>query len=126
TQLLPSATTSPALGTLFCADDSTAYSGVQVQCYDLAGNVVFTVDADQRDQQTTYDGANRAVLGVATIYSGTSLSTITTTAGYDPNGNTLTTTTQPQGQQPVTDTASFNATDWVTGTLNTYSPTSQR
>ncbi len=86
--------------------------------YDAAGNQVETVDPDGRDTTTSYDGDNRVAQSVAV----TSTGTLTTTLGYDPDGNTLQTTTQTQSRtapvQTSTDTATYNAADWTTSTTD--------
>ncbi len=86
--------------------------------YDSAGNAVEIVDPDGRDTTTSYDGDNRVARSVAV----TSTGTLTTSVGYDPDGNTLQTTTQTQsGTAPVqtfTDTATYNTADWTTSTTD--------
>jgi len=86
--------------------------------YDAAGNAVEIVDPDGRDTTTSYDGDNRVARSVAV----TSTGTLTTSVGYDPDGNTLQTTTQTQsGTAPVqtfTDTATYNTADWTTSTTD--------
>jgi len=81
--------------------------------YDAAGNQVETIDPDGRDTTISYDGDNRVAQSVAV----TSTGTLTTTLGYDPDGNTLQTTTQTQSRtapvQTSTDTATYNAADWT-------------
>jgi len=81
--------------------------------YDAAGNQVETRAPDGRDTTTTYDADNRVLQSVGI----TGTSTLTTTLGYDPDGNTLQTTTQTQsGTAPVqtsTDSATYNAADWT-------------
>lgn len=71
------------------------------------------MDPDGRDTVTVVDGDNRAARSMAV----TSTGTLTTMLGYDPDGNTLQTTTQTQsGTAPVqtsTDTATYNAADWT-------------
>ena len=83
--------------------------------YDAAGNTVETVDPDGRDAVTSYDGANRSIAEVSTTPGVTGTTTMTTTLGYDPDGNTLAQTVQtrdPSGNmQTFTDTASFDAAD---------------
>jgi len=85
--------------------------------YDAAGNQVETVDPDGRDTVTTLDGDNRAVGEVSTTPSVTGTTTMTTTTGDDPDGNTLAQTVQtrdPAGNvQTSTDTAIYNAADWT-------------
>ncbi len=82
--------------------------------YDAVGNQIETVDPAGRDTTTRYDADNRVTQSVDV----TGTSTITTTSQDDPDGNTLQTTTQTQsGSGPVTtatETATYNAADWMT------------
>jgi len=90
--------------------------------YDAAGNQVETVDPDGRDTVTTLDGDNRAVGEVSTTPSVTGTTTMTTTTGDDPDGNTLAQTVQtrdPAGNvQTFTGTSTYNAADWTTSTTD--------
>jgi YD repeat-containing protein len=78
--------------------------------------VVAQTDADQRLTTLSYDGDNRLGQSVA-FTNGT---TLTTTVGYDPDGNALTQTVQTQmGTGPVStrvSTTTVNAADWPTST----------
>ncbi len=84
--------------------------------YDGAGNVTVTIDADGRSTTTTLDGDNRTV-GDRSI-TGDGATVITTTMGYDPDGNTLRQTQQTQvSSDPVqahTITDTYNPADWET------------
>jgi RHS repeat-associated protein len=86
--------------------------------YDMAGNVTSEQDADQRVTVQLYDGDNR--LGQTQTYNGDSSGVITTTLGYDPDGNTISRLiTQTVGFAPPTTqsyTATVNAADWTTST----------
>jgi len=88
--------------------------------YDRAGNQTVSVDADNRTDTTQYDGDNRAVQDVAASAAPTGTTTITTTLGYDPDGNTLAQTTRtsdstsPGTVQTHTTTSAYNAADWET------------
>ncbi len=86
--------------------------------YDGAGNVTVSIDADGRDTATTLDGDNRTVQEASVTGDGTTV--ITTTMGYDPDGNTLRQTQQTQGPtggvQTHTITNTYNAADWETAT----------
>jgi len=86
--------------------------------YDGAGNVTVRIDADGRDTATTLDGDNRTVQEASVTGDGTTV--ITTTMGYDPDGNTLRQTQQTQGPtggvQTHTITNTYNAVDWETAT----------
>jgi len=79
--------------------------------YDAAGNLRETVDPDGRDTTTRYDADNRALQSVDI----TGTTTITTRLAYDPDGNTLQTTTQTQNGTGATQTsvttATFDAAD---------------
>ena len=89
--------------------------------YDPAGNTTLHVDADGRASTTQYDGDNRVLQSVDATSTPTGTTTITTTPSYDPNGNTITQTTQtadttsPGVVATHTYTDSYNADDWVTG-----------
>jgi YD repeat-containing protein len=88
--------------------------------YDAAGNVVVSIDADGRSTATTRDGDNRTVQD--TSVTGDGATVITTTMGYDPDGNTLRQTQQTQGPtgpaQTHTITNTYNAADWEMSTTN--------
>jgi YD repeat-containing protein len=90
--------------------------------YDAAGNQVETVDPNGRDTVTTVDGDSRAVGEVSTAPGVTGTTTMTTTTGYDPDGNTLAQTVQtrdPSGNvQTFTNSATYNAADWQTSTTD--------
>ena len=83
--------------------------------YDAAGNGVETIDPDGRDTTTTYDADNRATSSVAATPGVTGTTMLTTTLGYDPDGNTLNQTVRtrdPSGAvQTFTDMATFDAAD---------------
>ncbi len=90
--------------------------------YDAAGNQTVAQDADNRATTTQYDGDNRATQSVAASTAPTGTTTITTTMGYDPDGNTARQTTQtvdsttPGQVQTHTLTSTYNAADWETST----------
>jgi len=88
--------------------------------YDGAGNVTDSIDADNRTTHSTLDGDNRSVQTVDTAASGPGTTAITTTLGYDPDGNTLRQVRQTQQPtRPVqthTVTRAYNAADWETAT----------
>jgi len=88
--------------------------------YDLVGNTVTHVDADNRTTTTTYDPDNRMVRSVDVSVPPTGTTTITTTIGYDPNGNAVSQTTQTADgsgtMQTHTKQATFDANDWQTST----------
>jgi len=81
--------------------------------YDGAGNQVTRQDPDGRATSTVYDGDNRVTQSVAL----TGTSTVATTLGYDPNGNTVAQTVQttdsahPGQPQVSTYNASYDAAD---------------
>jgi len=81
--------------------------------YDGAGNQVTRQDPDGRSTSTLYDGDNRVAQSVAV----TGTSTVATTLGYDPNGNTVAQTVQttdsahPGQTQVSTYGASYDAAD---------------
>jgi len=83
--------------------------------YDAAGNAVETRDPDGRDTVTTFDGDSRAVAEVSTTPGVTGTITMTTTTGYDPDGNTLAQTVQTRDSvgnvQTFTNSATFDAAD---------------
>ncbi len=72
------------------------------------------------DSRTTLDGDNRSVQTVDTAASGPGTTAITTTLGYDPDGNTLRQVRQTQAPtgpvQTHTITSAYNAADWETAT----------
>jgi len=90
--------------------------------YDAAGNQTVAVDADNRLTTSQYDGDNRAVQSVAASTAPTGTTTITTTTGYDPDGNTLRQTSQtvdstsPGAVQTHAITSAYNPADWETST----------
>jgi len=92
--------------------------------YDAAGNQTVSVDADNRMATTQYDGDNRMVQSVAMSAPPTGTTTITTTMGYDPNGNSVAQTmrtsdsTSPGVTQTHAITSAYNAADWETSTSN--------
>jgi YD repeat-containing protein len=91
--------------------------------YDAAGNQTRATDYGGDTTTTNYDGDNRVVQSVAV----SSTSTITSTPGYDPDGNTLTTTTQTyNGAGPVQTTAltaTYNGADWPMSAAMDGAPT---
>jgi len=103
--------------------------------YDGAGNQVTRQDPDGRTTSTVYDGDNRVAQSVAV----TGTSTVATTLGYDPNGNTVAQTVQttdsahPGQPQVSTDNARYDAADQQTSetadgltTVYGYDATGQR
>jgi RHS repeat-associated protein len=90
--------------------------------YDAAGNQVQYTDADNRTTTTQYDGASRVVQNVAVSVPPAGTTTITTTMGYDPDGNVVTQVRQttdtatPGPAQTHTVTNAYNAADWETST----------
>ncbi len=90
--------------------------------YDAAGNQTVAVDADNRMATTQYDGDNRMVQSVAASAAPTGTTTITTTTGYNPNGNSVAQTTRtsdstlPGLVQTHAITSAYNAADWETST----------
>jgi len=92
--------------------------------YDAAGNQTVSVDADNRVTTNQYDGDNRAVQSVAASTAPTGTTTITTTTGYDPDGNSVAQTTRtsdstsPGQVQTHTLTNAYNPADWETSTTN--------
>ncbi len=86
--------------------------------YDQAGNVTVSIDADGRSTTTTLDGDNRTVQDTSVSSDGATV--ITTTMGYDPDGNTLRQVQQTQqSTRPVqthTITNTYNTADWETAT----------
>ncbi len=95
--------------------NDAAYSAYS---YDGAGNVTVSSDADGRSTATTLDGDNRTVGDTSVTADGATV--ITTTTGYDPDGNTLSQIQQThQATGPVqthTITNTYNAADWETAT----------
>jgi RHS repeat-associated protein len=83
--------------------------------YDTAGNRNARVDFDTRDHATTFDADNRAAQSTDSLANQAGSTTITTTAGFDPDGNVLSQSMQTAGQTH-TYTATFNAADWRTST----------
>ncbi len=83
--------------------------------YDGAGNQATRQDPDGRTTSTVYDGDNRVTQSVAV----TGTSTVATTLGYDPDGNTVAETTQttdsahPGQPQVSTYSATYDAADRV-------------
>jgi len=99
--------------------------------YDHAGNVVESFDADKRDHKATLiDGDNRVLQRVDTTYGVTGTTTITTTQGFDPDGNALRTTVQTQGPtgsvQTATGATTVNAADWTATTTDNGQTTAYR
>ncbi len=83
---------------------------------DPAGHLTDQLDFNQRDHAYTLDGAGRTTQRVDS-YSGQTLTAITTTVGYDPNGNVRTLSRQADGvsgTQTQASTATYNALDWLT------------
>src|SRR5581483_11275763 len=79
--------------------------------YDAAGDLVLTTDADGRTLQTFYDGDTRVVQTLAIAAA----TTITTTTGYDLDGNTVSQVVTTASPVPATRsyTAAVNAADWT-------------
>ncbi len=96
--------------------------------YDAAGNVAVFADSDNRTIIAQYDGSNRIVQGVATSSDVMGTTAITTTIGYDPNGNTVNATTATQRPSGAVETHAvsgvYNAADWKTGTSDDGQTTS--
>jgi len=92
--------------------------------YDAVGNQTVAVDADNRLTTSQYDGDNRAVQSVAASTAPTGTTTITTTTGYDPDGNSVAQTTRtsdstsPGQVQTHTLTNAYNPADWETSTTD--------
>lgn len=101
---------------------ATTHPSYKAYSYDAAGNQVQYTDADNRTTTTQYDGASRAVQSVAVSVPPAGTTTITTTLGYDPNGNVVnqirqtTDTATPGPAQTHTVTDAYNAADWETST----------
>ncbi len=88
----------------------------QTFALDPAGHLTDQLDFTQRDHAYTLDGAGRTAQRVDS-YSGQTLTAITTTVGYDPNGNVRALSRQADGvsgTQPQASTATYNALDWLT------------
>ncbi len=89
----------------------------QKYTYDGAGNQTTATDADNRYHTAQFDGANRLLQSVDLPLVGTP---ITTTPGYDPDGNTISQLiSQTVGGAVQTTgvyTAAVNAADWTTST----------
>ena len=90
--------------------------------YDAAGQVKDSADADNREHLITCDEDSRMVQQVDRTYLVTGTESITTTSGYDPDGNPLTQTVQsrqPDGMlETHTQTTSYNAADWPLSVTN--------
>ncbi len=99
--------------------DAPTKQTVETQTYDAAGNVNSRIDFDGRTHLAQYDADNRAVQSTD-YYSFTA--TLTTTTGYDPDGNTLSQVQQTQGPtgpaQTHTITNTYNAADWQMSTTD--------
>jgi len=88
----------------------------QTFALDPAGHLTDQLDFNQRDHAYTLDGAGRVTQRVDS-YSGQTLTAITTTVGYDPNGNVRALSRQADGvsgTQTQASTATYNALDWLT------------
>ncbi len=86
----------------------------QTFALDPAGNLTDQLDFNQRDHAYTLDGDSRVTQRVDS-YSGQTLTAITTTVGYDPNGNVRALSRQADGGSGTqTSTATYNALDWLT------------
>ena len=89
--------------------------------YDATGNMTRTVDMDGRVSTATYDGDSRLLSSVS--ITGTT-TTVSTTSGYDPNGNTITQTQQSVDAanlalvQTHTSAAAYNAANWETSSTD--------
>jgi RHS repeat-associated protein len=83
----------------------------QTAAFDNAGNRSASVDFDNREHATTFDGDNRAVQSADSLSNQSGTTTITTTEGFDPDGNVLSQSMQTAGQTH-TYTATVNAADW--------------
>jgi len=99
--------------------------------YDNAGNLTESFDADKRDHKATViDGDSRVLQRVDTTYGVTGTTTITTTQGFDPDGNALRTTVQTQGPtgsvQTTTGATTVNAADWTATTTDNGQTTAYR
>ncbi len=88
--------------------------------YDRAGNATTRTDADNRSHTSTLDGDDQTTQSTDTTSAPGGLSVITTTLGYDPDGNTVSQVRQTQGPsgpvQTHTVTSTYNAADWETST----------
>ncbi len=100
------------------ATSGATHAVQQSYAYDAAGDRIEGYDFDGRHSILTLDGAGRDVQALVVTTAPTGTTTITTTATYDPDGDTLQKTTQTQnGTGPVqtsTTTATYNANDWAT------------
>jgi len=86
----------------------------QTFALDPAGHLTDQLDFTQRDHSYTLDGAGRTTQRVDS-YSGQTLTAITTTVGYDPNGNVRALSRQADGVSGTqSSTATYNALDWLT------------
>jgi len=99
--------------------------------YDHAGNVSESFDADKRDHKATViDGDNRVLQSVDTTYGVTGTTTLTTTQGFDPDGNALRTTVQTQGPtgsvQTATNAMTVNAAGWTATSTDNGQTTAYR
>jgi len=87
--------------------------------YDASGNMTRAVDMDGRTSSMAYDGDARLTQGVDVVTAPTGTTTITTTPGYDPNGNALSQTTltadsaSPGVVTTHSQSATYNAADWI-------------
>ena len=110
----------PGAGGPLTKQQAATHAAYEAYAYDQAGNQTFAQDADTRATTTQYDGDNRAVQSVAASTAPTGTTTITTTLGYDPDGNTLRQTTQtsdstsPGQTRTSTVTSAYNAADGET------------
>jgi len=90
--------------------------------YDAAGNVTTFTDSDGRIATTQYDGDGRIAQGVSTTSGASGMTVITTSVGYDPNGNTINATMATQNPSGLVEThattSTYNAADWETATSN--------
>ncbi len=100
------------------AISSATHAVQQSYSYDAAGDRTEGYDFDGRHSTLTLDGAGRDVQAVVVTTAPTGTTTITTTATYDPDGDTLQKTTQTQnGTGPIQTSATaatYNANDWAT------------
>jgi len=98
---------------------STTHARYESYGYDGAGNTTSFVDADGRTTIAQYDGADRIVQGVSTSSDVSGTTVITTTKGYDPDGNSVNTATTTQKPSGAIEThaavRSYNAVDWEVG-----------
>jgi hypothetical protein len=61
-------------------------------------NRIASVDFNNRDHATTFDGDNRAAQSTDSLYNQSGTTTITTTPGFDPDRNVVSQTMQTAGQ----------------------------